>query len=121
MAGNSMKPCSGHWTSGNYGNQPVFTDGTTTSPIAQSLTKDLTVPKSAVLFTCQNPTGSSGTVTVSVTGKSGTYPLVAGSEVSFGVAGLSDAAGGFATQIRVVTAASTTANFFFECTTPDGE
>lgn len=120
MAGNTMKPAIGHWTSGSFANQPVFTDGTTTSPIAESLTKDLTVPNSAVSFTCQNPTGSSGTVTVSVKGKNGTYPLVAGSEVSFGVAGMGDSAGDFPTQIRVVTAASTTANFFFECTTLDG-
>lgn len=120
MAGNSMKPCSGHWTSGNYGNQPVFTDGTTTSPIAQSLTKTLTVPKSAVRLVVENPTGSSGAVTVSCTGKSGNWPMVAGTCRDFDCAGMRDAADGFVASFVVATAASTTANFMFVCTTPDG-
>ena len=125
MAGNSMKPIDGHFEGGSYGNIPVMYDATgtpVTSPVAAGQTgKELIVPASAVQFVVLNPTGSSGAVTVAVKGKNGTFALSPGDSMSFDCGGMPTANDtAWPTTFLVTTAADTTAQFYFNCTTPTG-
>lgn len=115
----SVKPCSGHFSTGNFGNQPLMQDGSATpvtSPVAAATT--LTVPDGAVRF---HVFTTGGTTTVQIysdtDGSSGadgagTVVLPADKEGVFDCAGMGAGNKEYGNQFRVTPSVGNTYFWF---------